>query len=465
MAAPLALVSGVLAACVGDDPAAVPLAPVEAGGDDGSRPETDGAPTPDATPDGPAPTHPLVTDVAAGTNFGCAVLSDATVICWGLNDAVQTGQPLQGGASCGGLPCRLPTRVAGITDAVHVAAGATSACAITKAGDVYCWGDNAHGQLGHPAGVGDETCGGAACSHTPKKVTGVSSIAEVAVSGVSACALDTAGKLFCWGGNQLGELGRGTHDTDNEAPAIVPTFTDAGVLHVSGDSTVTAHFCATRLDGSLWCWGRNATDELGFPGATPLDCAGNTTNCTAVPTTAKKSGTTPFAGVTSFATASGATCAALANGTQIWCWGYKGYAVADKPDGGTDRSPMLAYSNLGLGGLAGTNSHACATTSARVVKCWGTNIDGELGVPPSSTDKSCLSGMAPCTSTPQTVPLVHAAKLALNRRLSLAVTPDGKLYGWGRNDLGSLGHVPTLAESAVGCMDACSPTPVEILPP
>jgi alpha-tubulin suppressor-like RCC1 family protein len=454
-----------LGACVGDDPAAVTPAPAEGGGDEASPPERDGGSTTDALPDtSPPPPPAIVVDVAAGASFGCAVLSDATVMCWGANDLGQAGQPALGGASCLGVPCRVPTRVAGLTNVVRVAAGATSACAVTKTGDVYCWGDNSHSQLGHMKGVADDSCvNSTPCSRTPQPVTGVSNIADVTVSGVSACAVDTAGKLFCWGGNEVGELGRGTHDTDNELPAIVPAFADAGVVHVAADSTVTAHYCATKTDGSLWCWGRNATDELGFPGATPLDCSGNTQNCMAVPTTAKKSGATPFTGVTSFAAAAGATCVSLATSTQVWCWGYKGYAVADKPDGGADRSPMLV--NTGVGGLAGTNSHACGIASGRVVKCWGTNIDGELGVPPSATDKSCLSGTAPCSFTPQPVPIVRAVKLALNRRLSFAVTPEGKLYGWGRNDVGSLGHPPTDAESNVGCGDACSPTPIEITPP
>jgi alpha-tubulin suppressor-like RCC1 family protein len=464
--APVALAALALTACVGDEPTVTPpTVGSDAGDVDSAVVLQDASPPIDAPADTTAPALATVTEVAAGGQFGCAVLSDGTVMCWGQSDLGQTGQPLAGNATCNGTPCRLPARVAGLTNAKHVAAGATTACASTTTGDVYCWGDNAHGQLGHPAGtMSDEDClaagiGNVKCSRVPRQVTGVTNITEMAVSGLSACALDTAGAISCWGSNGLGELGRGTVGTDNEAPKAIATFGGVVAKHIAADDTLTSHFCASLVNGSVWCWGRNVEGEVGIPAASSPVCMPSTP-CTSTPTNVKQTTSTSFTAVEGLAAGAGVTCVTLTTPKETWCWGYRGYAVTDPAGSQADRSP--AKVNMAFSGVSGSNSHMCALAVNGVVKCWGANDDGELGVLNSTTPETCTGGTTYCSFTPQTVPVIHAAKLAVSRRLSLAVSPEGKLYGWGRNEFASLGHIPTPAESNLGCFEPCSPTPVEI---
>ncbi|MCS6797766.1 MAG: RCC1 domain-containing protein [Myxococcota bacterium] len=65
------------------------------------------------------------------------------------------------------------------------------------------------------------------------------------------------GSLWCWGGNEEGQLGLG--DTrPRSTPTRVGTessWTQVALGH--------AHTCAIRRDGSLWCWGSNARALLG----------------------------------------------------------------------------------------------------------------------------------------------------------------------------------------------------------
>jgi alpha-tubulin suppressor-like RCC1 family protein len=81
--------------------------------------------------------------IALGDSHTCAVASGA-VLCWGGNDHGQLGY--DGTTSTINL---LASPVPGVTDATDVAAGSDFSCAIIADGRVRCWGDNSVGQLGN----------------------------------------------------------------------------------------------------------------------------------------------------------------------------------------------------------------------------------------------------------------------------------------------------------------------------
>ena len=71
------------------------------------------------------------------------------------------------------------------------------------------------------------------------------------------CATRTDGSLWCWGLNGEGQLGDGT-TVDRYVPTRVGTGTNW--RSASGGR---AHTCATKTDGTLRCWGYNAYYQLG----------------------------------------------------------------------------------------------------------------------------------------------------------------------------------------------------------
>jgi alpha-tubulin suppressor-like RCC1 family protein len=74
-------------------------------------------------------------------------------------------------------------------------------CARTENGSVYCWGDNSFGQ----GGVDPTTL---AMTAVPQKVNGLPGGAvEVTVGNEHSCAQLISGDVYCWGHNDLGELG------------------------------------------------------------------------------------------------------------------------------------------------------------------------------------------------------------------------------------------------------------------
>ncbi len=100
----------------------------------------------------------------------------------------------------------------GIDDAVELAAGQYFTCARRSGGTTSCWGDNRHGQLGDGTAEGAD-CDGRPCRVVPTDVLLPDSV-MVTAGELHACAVDTEGRLFCWGYNLGGQLGTGSVDRD-----------------------------------------------------------------------------------------------------------------------------------------------------------------------------------------------------------------------------------------------------------
>src|SRR5262245_60623238 len=77
-----------------------------------------------------------VTPIALGVSFGCALLGDGRVRCWGANDEGQLGDGSQ-------VPRLGPTTVPGLEGVAEIGAASNHACARLRDGTVRCWGSGA----------------------------------------------------------------------------------------------------------------------------------------------------------------------------------------------------------------------------------------------------------------------------------------------------------------------------------
>jgi alpha-tubulin suppressor-like RCC1 family protein len=94
----------------------------------------------------------------------------------------------------------LPVDVAGLSDAIGIAAGQGHTCAIRRDGAVTCWGYNEYGQLGDGSQV-ERTM--------PVKVSGLAHASIISAGASHSCALVGEGQIICWGDASAGQLGDG----------------------------------------------------------------------------------------------------------------------------------------------------------------------------------------------------------------------------------------------------------------
>lgn len=230
--------------------------------------------------------------VAAGSVFTIAV-HEGELWAWGNGDRGQTG--------AGRVEYRLtPTRIG--TDASWWALEAADghACALRdRAGDrgsLYCWGNDAYGQLGTGA-----TGGPSAGPVPPTTPTGFT---QVAAGADFTCGLRGEGQLFCWGRGDAGRLGLG-----DEAGRTVPTEVAPALAPFVAVTAGYEHACAIDSHGAVHCFGANENGQVGLPLGTDVALA-------PVPV---------LEGSVAVAIDAGAhhTCALTDEG-RIYCWGRNG---------------------------------------------------------------------------------------------------------------------------------------------
>ena len=296
----------------------------------------------------------------------------------------------------------------------QLASGGAHSCGLTTAGGVRCWGDDADGQLGDYRGA-------AFYSTTPVNVIGSATNARAITAGLShTCQLDSSGGVTCWGRNFYGQLGEGTKTS---------SYIKVGVAGLSiGVASITAnasgdHTCAVQTNGAAQCWGRNEYGQLGngstIHSPVPVDVAGL------------------GAGVVALAAGGAHTCAIT--GVGVKCWGRN--SEGELGDGSTDnRSAPVAVAGLSsvVTAIAAGFSHTCALMASGTVRCWGWNLEGEVGNGSTATIVAApadVSGLA------------GVVAISAGGNHTCALMAGGALKCWGRNTEGQLGDGSSINRS------------------
>lgn len=302
--------------------------------------------------------------IAAGLQFTCALSDVGRAYCWGENGSGQIGRGT-GAPAFVSVPLpvdnsRLKFSSIAVGQPFTTPASAGYACALELAGQVYCWGENDHGQLGN---------GTALRAYTPEPVSqGAIRFATLSAYLEHTCALSVAGKAYCWGRNAEGQLGDGTR-IDRAVPVAVQ-----GGLTFASIASFSNHTCAVTAAGMGYCWGDNTHGELG---------TGNTlASLTPVPSIQPGG-----LAVSAYSAGPGwATCAIAGSGGggPAYCWGFNLYG--NLGNGGTTGSAPNPTPSLVLGGLnytvvsGGGFGATCGITPAGAAYCWGHNRNGTLGI-------------------------------------------------------------------------------------
>jgi serine/threonine protein kinase/alpha-tubulin suppressor-like RCC1 family protein len=296
-----------------------------------------------------------------------------------------------------GLVLRSAREASRIAVRVGLRPGGMHTCSLNTDGTVWCWGGNDSGQLGD---------GSSGRRTSPARIPLPEPAARLSAGVSHTCAVTVSGSAWCWGANDGGQLGDGTRVGRAEPVQVTGgrSFTDifAGASHT----------CALDPAGRLFCWGQNAHGQLGDGTRTsrtsPVRAGGGRT-------------------FTRVGLGWAHTCAVAGDGSA-YCWGRN--SSGELGDGRTaDRAAAAAVAGgHRFSAVAAGNTHSCGLAADGAVLCWGQNTHGQLG---SGGGDSLVPSPVAATETfvQVTAGGVHTC----------ALTRAGDAFCWGRNSYGQLG--------------------------
>jgi cysteine-rich repeat protein len=259
------------------------------------------------------------------------------------------------------------------------------------------------------------------------------------------CALGANGVVKCWGVNN-GLLGLGDVDARGDGPnemgANLPPVdlgTDRRAVAISSGQ----NNCAKLDDHSLKCWGNGFNGTLGLG---DIAVRGDEPNEMGDHLPAIDLGTDTE--VSSLAMGNSMACAVLRGGT-VKCWGTNVNGSlglgdsenrGDRPGQMGDRLPAV---DLGIAhnaqSVATTGWFACALLSEGTVKCWGDNSNGKLGLGNTASRGERPGDMGDALPSVDLGAGRTATMLVAGSFHTCALLDSGQIKCWGQNNEGQLG--------------------------
>ena len=392
-----------------------------------------------------------VTIVVAGTLHSLAYRAgDATLWAWGSNAGGQLARGPE-------VPRSLvPVKIDVPAPLTAVASGSIHTLVLTQDGAVYGWGPNQYGQLG----TGDVV---------ERRVPTLVPLPERAIAigaggSHSAAILAAEGRVYTWGWNVFGQLGRGYQGTPDQGEPVPAAIAVTGASELAlGD----LHCLVRTSDARVWAWGYNTEGQVGNGAMTPA-----------------------YTGVLSpvlididsvrSLDAGGLHSIALKTSGEVWAWGNNQFVAVGNNSRADQRVPArvvgLPAASLAVAGgrhsialvpsvtsklveygrwtgaadtrerplertvsgppnvaaVSAGFTHALALDGAHRVWSWGEADHGQLGVP----------GGARIDPVEVPVPLEGArgfVQVEARGHRSLALRSDGAVFSWGEGKWGALG--------------------------
>lgn len=270
----------------------------------------------------------------------------------------------------------------------------------------------------------------------------------VAASFNRSCAISKTGGLKCWGMNDKGQLGLG--DTSHRGDDNGEMGTNLPYVNLGTGRTVKAvamgdkFSCAMLDNDKVKCWGENSVGQLGLGdtvdrGDDPNEMGDN------LPYVDLGTGLVPKA-----ITASGDHTCVLFTNSKLKCWGYNmdgelGYEDQNyRGDNSGEMGDNLPFVDLGTGRtvkiVEAATHHTCAILDNDKMKCWGHNGFGQLGQGHSSGLGHYSGSMGDNLSYIDLGTGRTAKAIMTGDFTNCAILDNSKVKCWGRNNNGQLGR-------------------------
>jgi formylglycine-generating enzyme len=398
-----------------------------------------------------------VEKVVAGDTHACVVTKNGKLKCWGDNSKGQLGQGTTTGIS---EPSKWP--FIDLPKVKDVAVSQERTCVLTQKDEVKCFGTDSidlsstilNGLLGTGVSgqdpIGDEP---GELQGTPSLSLNKEAMAIVSGRGHS-CVLFKDETVQCWGSNDSGRLGIGSQDpVSGLAASVFASSSKAKGLAASYDST-----CALLGGKDIACWGDNQlplnlTGALGINTTEPA--RGDAMNEMLMPVKVVLPGgpMPPILNAQAITSSGNHYCisteATIGGPLGTYCWGLNDRGQLGHGDtlhwgDGTDGRNMTNLPPTPLGAdlvqISAGRSHNCALYSNGDIKCWGSNLSGELcnGVKPGSSnvgdEPNEMMNIAPLRLTE-----AKAIQISAGNQFTCALFDNGGIKCWGDNTFGQVG--------------------------
>jgi alpha-tubulin suppressor-like RCC1 family protein len=254
-----------------------------------------------------------------------------------------------------------------------------------------------------------------------------------------SCNMLDNGSVKCWGNNASGQLGLG--NTDSLGDGANEMGDNLTVVDLGTGRTAKAiaagdyHTCAILDNSSIKCWGNNASGQLGLGNTDNLGDAGSEMGDD-LDAVDLGSGRT----ATAIAGGGSHSCAILDN-SAIKCWGANASGqlgignTNNRGDAGSEMGDDLPAVDLGSGRTAKVivagGSHTCTILDDSSIKCWGENDQGQLGL--GNTTDSLNASVVDMGSG------ITAKAIAAGESHTCAILNNSAIKCWGRANEGQMG--------------------------
>lgn len=329
------------------------------------------------------------------------------------------------------------------TDFTDVDVGLARACARNPSGALYCWGISWFGE----SGLG--TIRRFTATASPARVQGLQSVSQFSVGLRHSCAIDTTGRVYCWGE----DLAAGTSN-----PLPVPIPTESRFTMISAGGTLT---CGITVDQRLFCWGlglagiQEVTTPMplvrvssGYSHACGLSAVGSAfcfgTNSSGQLGTGDRVARTDMTAVNanaSFLSVSAGfdyTCA-VSSDARAYCWGsgVKGRLGTGLTT--TFESPVAVVGLTGVATIDAGSGHTCAVKANGAAYCWGEEFRGQLGNGPPPTPRPNAEELIQLSPVQVSLAMPVRTISAGWGESTCAVSVSAQTFCWGLNTNGQLG--------------------------
>jgi hypothetical protein len=201
----------------------------------------------------------MPTQIACGAQHTLIVTESGVLFGLGKSDDSQLGTAETTSAL-------KPRPIPGVKGVQSCAAGPLHSAAVTHTGEVFTWGEDVDGVLGHGSNGGvrySGISGSSVCQPAYLRALQGVRVTKIGSGRRHMMAMSDKARVYTWGCGLLGRLGHG--DVANRAtPVMVEALVDLDIANIACGAAHSLA-AATAEDGRLFGWGSNDRGQLGLP--------------------------------------------------------------------------------------------------------------------------------------------------------------------------------------------------------